>query len=101
MFTCVTKVMHITKYLHVTLTYDEWDEYGSIVFSVVRLSCQQIRRFVDGHNRVRLAVAQGKMPNQPTGKNLKLMVSSLLDLNLHLPLHLSCQYYRFYKIAIK
>lgn len=53
--------------------------YENFVFSVVHLTCQQIKKFVDGHNRVRLAVAKGKVPNQPAGNNLKLMVSFFLD----------------------
>lgn len=67
---------------------------GIILFSVVHLTCQQIKKFVDGHNRVRLAVAKGKMPNQPAGNNLKLMVSSFYGFYLHLP----CQYYTFLEV---
>ncbi|XP_026322148.1 uncharacterized protein LOC113231830 [Hyposmocoma kahamanoa] len=42
--------------------------------ALLQITCQHIKRFVDGHNRVRLAVAQGKVPNQPAGNNIKLMM---------------------------
>lgn len=46
-----------------------------IVFSVLNLTCQQIKEFVDGHNHRRLSIARGIIENQPAGNNLKQMVS--------------------------
>lgn len=51
------------------------------MFSVLDLTCEQIKQFVDGHNRRRLSIAKGKIENQPAGNNL----NQLVRLNYFIP----------------
>ncbi|XP_037296592.1 scoloptoxin SSD976, partial [Manduca sexta] len=42
--------------------------------SVQKLTCKQIKQFVDGHNSRRFLLSQGKVPGQPAAAEMKYMV---------------------------
>ncbi|KAL4707913.1 hypothetical protein ACJJTC_013704 [Scirpophaga incertulas] len=58
---------------------------GYIHCQVLKLSCQQVRQFVDGHNSRREQLLKGTVPGQPAAKTMTYMVSftwiSTLDQN--------------------
>lgn len=52
------------------IVFDVWFE-----ISVLNLSCQQIKAFVDGHNSRRQQLAKGEIEGQPAASEMKFMVS--------------------------